>query len=73
MRINTIFFWIVQDDATALDLDTMKRWNMLMRIFMSEYLGLQPEAEQKSRTLERDNGDLVRTTQCDSLCLTIKS
>lgn len=44
-----------------------------MRIFMSEYLGLQPEAEQKSRTLERDNGDLVRTTQCDSLCLTIKS
>lgn len=44
-----------------------------MRIFMSEYLGLQPEAEQKSRTLERDNGDLVRTTQCTSLCLTIKS
>jgi hypothetical protein len=30
------------DDASALDQATMNRWNVLMRIFVAEYLGLKP-------------------------------
>jgi len=33
----------LRDDATALDMETMRRWNMIMRVFMCEYLGLQPD------------------------------
>jgi len=33
----------LKDDATALDMETMRRWNMIMRVFMCEYLGLQPD------------------------------
>lgn len=33
-----------QDDASALDAETMRRWNMIMRVFMAEYLGLVPES-----------------------------
>ncbi|KAI9459958.1 hypothetical protein HD554DRAFT_1599258 [Boletus coccyginus] len=34
----------LRDDATALDIDisTMRRWNLVLRVFLSEYLGLQP-------------------------------
>lgn len=32
-----------QDDATALDIPTMRRWNLILRVFMSEYLGLRPD------------------------------
>ncbi|EJD02207.1 uncharacterized protein FOMMEDRAFT_109429 [Fomitiporia mediterranea MF3/22] len=46
----------LKDDASALDLDTMARWNMIMRVFMSEYLGLQPD--EKKEVVKRDNGDL---------------
>ncbi|KAI5116851.1 hypothetical protein M0805_006805 [Coniferiporia weirii] len=48
----------LKDDASALDLETMKRWNLIMRVFMCEYLGLQPDA--KTDTLKRDNGELLR-------------
>lgn len=34
----------------------MRRWNMIMRVFMSEYLGLRPEEGSKYK---RDNGELV--------------
>ncbi|KAH7889623.1 hypothetical protein F5I97DRAFT_1845838 [Phlebopus sp. FC_14] len=33
----------LRDDASALDIATMRRWNLILRVFMSEYLGLQPE------------------------------
>ncbi len=46
-----------QDDASALDLETMKRWNMILRVFISDYLGLEPNV--KSRTVSRSAGELV--------------
>ncbi|KAH8117018.1 hypothetical protein DFH11DRAFT_1687800 [Phellopilus nigrolimitatus] len=46
----------LEDDASALDLETMKRWNLIMRVFMCEYLGLQPDARESA--IARDNGDL---------------
>jgi len=39
------FPWVwhsLRDDASALDLPTMRRWNLILRVFMSEYLGLRP-------------------------------
>ncbi|KAH0830702.1 hypothetical protein J3R83DRAFT_2180 [Lanmaoa asiatica] len=33
----------LRDDATALDIPTMRRWNLVLRVFVSEYLSLQPE------------------------------
>ncbi|THH11988.1 hypothetical protein EW145_g296 [Phellinidium pouzarii] len=44
------------DDASALDLETMMRWNLIMRVFMCEYLGLQPDSN--IATLKRDNEEL---------------
>ncbi|KAF8447812.1 hypothetical protein L210DRAFT_3390978 [Boletus edulis BED1] len=35
----------LRDDATALDISTMRRWNLVLRVFMSEYLGLQPKLD----------------------------
>ncbi|KAI9459960.1 hypothetical protein HD554DRAFT_2224192 [Boletus coccyginus] len=35
----------LQDDATALDISTMRRWNLVLRVFLSEYLGLQPNLD----------------------------
>ncbi|KAF8743599.1 hypothetical protein AX14_001663 [Amanita brunnescens Koide BX004] len=32
----------IRDDASALDLPTLRRWNVLMRVFVSEYLHLRP-------------------------------
>lgn len=32
----------LQDDASALDVPTMRRWNLILRIFMCEYLDLGP-------------------------------
>ncbi|EIN07213.1 glutaminyl-peptide cyclotransferase-like protein [Punctularia strigosozonata HHB-11173 SS5] len=43
----------LQDDASALDLPTMRRWNLILRVFMSEYLGLKPDAHgRRSRASE---------------------
>ena len=33
-----------QDDATALDLPTLRAWNLILRVFFAEYLGLRPES-----------------------------
>ncbi|KAG0701520.1 hypothetical protein DFH29DRAFT_926400 [Suillus ampliporus] len=49
------------DDASALDVLTMRRWNMILRVFMSEYLNLQPEISQPSPTrnyLQRSASEL---------------
>lgn len=40
----------IQDDASALHLPTMRRWNVLMRVFVCEYLHLRP-----SHATRRDN------------------
>ncbi|KAF9246387.1 hypothetical protein BU15DRAFT_40185 [Melanogaster broomeanus] len=57
----------LQDDVTALDIPTMRRWNLILRVFMSEYLGLQPEpADLPSRyeRISRSESELVRALVC---------
>jgi glutaminyl-peptide cyclotransferase len=55
-----------QDDASALHMPTLRRWNILFRVFMSEYLNLRPDeiksrsqGEESSTTVERSESDLV--------------
>lgn len=58
----------MQDDATALDIPTMRRWNLILRVFMSEYLGLRPDLSVRSLPVEpppiahRSIDELVRST-----------
>ncbi|KAF9819752.1 hypothetical protein IEO21_01843 [Rhodonia placenta] len=44
----------LKDDVTALDVPTMRRWNLILRVFVSEYLGLRPKIASKS-----DSSDAV--------------
>ncbi|ORY27461.1 hypothetical protein BCR39DRAFT_538122 [Naematelia encephala] len=37
----------LKDDATALSMPAMRRWNRILRIFTAEYLGLSPEKDKK--------------------------
>ncbi|TCD71219.1 hypothetical protein EIP91_011697 [Steccherinum ochraceum] len=53
------------DDASALDIPTMRRWNLILRVFMSEYLGLRPEGPQ--RDFERSASELVSEFNSGSL------
>ncbi|TFK30202.1 glutaminyl-peptide cyclotransferase-like protein [Coprinopsis marcescibilis] len=39
-----------KDDATALDIPTMRRWNLILRVFLAEYFELEPKGS-KSRSL----------------------
>ncbi|KAF7311376.1 Peptide hydrolase [Mycena kentingensis (nom. inval.)] len=55
----------VRDDASALHIPTVRRWNILMRVFMAEYLNLRPaekkreeEEELRSTAVERSDDDL---------------
>ncbi|KAG9012085.1 hypothetical protein FRB94_011781 [Tulasnella sp. JGI-2019a] len=51
----------LKDDASALDLSTMKRWNLIFRVFMVEYLGLKVEkasGQQAPRSTGHDGSDL---------------
>ncbi|KAI0822736.1 hypothetical protein BC628DRAFT_636924 [Trametes gibbosa] len=36
----------LQDDASALDIPTMRRWNLILRVFMAEYLSLKPSTSR---------------------------
>jgi hypothetical protein len=36
-----------QDDATALDMPTLRAWNLIFRVFFAEYLGLRPESSKR--------------------------
>ncbi|KAJ7685529.1 glutaminyl-peptide cyclotransferase-like protein [Mycena polygramma] len=51
----------VRDDASALHMPTLRRWNVLFRVFMSEYLHLRPD-EKKARSeataVERSDTEL---------------
>ncbi|KAL7283667.1 hypothetical protein ACG7TL_003103 [Trametes sanguinea] len=38
----------LKDDASALDVPTMRRWNLILRVFVSEYLNLQPAKSSRS-------------------------
>ncbi|THU88592.1 hypothetical protein K435DRAFT_761703 [Dendrothele bispora CBS 962.96] len=49
----------VKDDASALDIPTMRRWNILLRVFMSEYLNLQPQAVGTRSQVEREVSELT--------------
>ncbi|KAH9852670.1 hypothetical protein C2E23DRAFT_824797 [Lenzites betulinus] len=39
----------LQDDASALDISTMRRWNLILRVFMAEYLSLKPSTSRDAR------------------------
>ncbi|THH14937.1 hypothetical protein EW146_g5462 [Bondarzewia mesenterica] len=41
----------LRDDASALDLPTLRRWNLIFRVFFCEYLGLQPDEKTKRAQL----------------------
>ncbi|KAI0344851.1 hypothetical protein BDW22DRAFT_1391879 [Trametopsis cervina] len=41
----------LKDDASALDIPTMRRWNLILRVFISEYLGLRPDSSDKNRAI----------------------
>lgn len=53
---------ILQDDMTVLDISTMRRWNLVMRVFVSEYLNLQPQLnpiQTKHEHVKRFESELV--------------
>ncbi|CAE6433448.1 unnamed protein product [Rhizoctonia solani] len=39
----------LKDDASALHMPTMKHWNMVLRVFVSEYLGLRPASSSANQ------------------------
>ncbi|KAF9014022.1 hypothetical protein BDQ17DRAFT_1270151 [Cyathus striatus] len=39
----------LKDDVSALDLPTMRRWNLILRVFICEYLHLQPSDAKAQR------------------------
>lgn len=47
-----------KDDASALHGPTMKKWNLIMRIFTAEYLGLKPEVKLSAPSSKK-SADLV--------------
>ncbi|KIK08171.1 hypothetical protein K443DRAFT_663540 [Laccaria amethystina LaAM-08-1] len=52
----------LQDDIHALDLPTMRRWNLILRVFMCEYLHLRPgdlESRSPSKHRERSDSELA--------------
>ena len=55
--VRSPLMFVSQDDASALDLETCRRWNLIMRVFVSEYLNLEPSSERK---IGRSGQDLVR-------------
>lgn len=48
-----------KDDASALDIPTMRRWNIMLRVFLSEYLHLRPEDTPSPSILHRSISELV--------------
>ncbi|KAI0699232.1 hypothetical protein BC835DRAFT_1267949 [Cytidiella melzeri] len=55
----------LKDDASALDIYTMRRWNLILRVFMCEYLGLGPDYSAKARlTSKRAHDELVSGLCC---------
>lgn len=48
----------IKDDTSALHLPTIRRWDLIMRLWTAEYLGLQPDLSptRAGRTDKRDDG-----------------
>ncbi|KAG6853912.1 hypothetical protein C0991_012581 [Blastosporella zonata] len=55
----------LRDDASALDIPTLRRWNIMLRVFLSEYLHLRPEDASPSM-LHRSVSELV-SAHCNVL------
>ncbi|KAI0333587.1 hypothetical protein GY45DRAFT_1244718 [Cubamyces sp. BRFM 1775] len=54
----------IKDDASALDIPTMRRWNLILRVFMAEYLNLQPsrsirDTRDDAPKIQRSAAELV--------------
>jgi glutaminyl-peptide cyclotransferase len=47
---------IMQDDASALHLPTLRRWNLVLRVFFVQYLGLRPE-DAGAGTAKQESGE----------------
>lgn len=54
----------LQDDASALSLPAMRRWNSILRVFASEYLGLSPEAGGARAQEKRSHPSLSELVRC---------
>ncbi|KAI0253584.1 hypothetical protein BJV78DRAFT_1122938 [Lactifluus subvellereus] len=61
----------LDDDATALDLPTLRAWNLIFRVFFAEYLGLRPEQSKHDEPslstrhpppVRKSDSELVRST-----------
>jgi hypothetical protein len=54
----------LRDDASALHIPTMRQWNLVLRIFMAEYLHLQPDtdtlpsARESANSVRRSDSEL---------------
>nr|ODN93368.1 glutaminyl cyclase [Cryptococcus depauperatus CBS 7841] len=51
------------DDASALSLSALQRWNRILRVFVCEYMGLFPEDVQNGTKQKRVRDDLVRASK----------
>lgn len=60
LTMPSTFILCNQDDASALDLLTLKKWSLIFRVFIAEYLHLEPNTNASS---SRDPADLVRSTK----------
>jgi hypothetical protein len=65
-----------QDDATILDLPTMRAWNLILRVFFVEYLGLGPDLSKREEPssptnpfapVRKSDSELVRSPYLLSL------
>jgi glutaminyl-peptide cyclotransferase len=66
MAFNSFYF---EDDASALDIPTMRRWNLILRVFMTEYLNLQPEPTESNRSTSQDTSGGVQRSDSDLVSL----
>ncbi|KAG6868819.1 hypothetical protein C0993_009701 [Termitomyces sp. T159_Od127] len=48
-----------KDDASALDIPTMRRWNIILRVFLSEYLHLRPGDSPSPSIFHRSISEFV--------------
>ncbi|KZV63737.1 hypothetical protein PENSPDRAFT_589435 [Peniophora sp. CONT] len=52
------------DDASALHLPTLRRWNLIMRVFLVQYLGLHPE---DGKNVRREEPEMVGFADVDEI------
>ncbi|PRQ73924.1 hypothetical protein AAT19DRAFT_15491 [Rhodotorula toruloides] len=48
----------IKDDASALDLPTIKAWALILRLTVAEYLGLDPTGRLQNANVKRNKGEL---------------